>query len=36
MKNSQNIYLTLLIGIIVISVNRFKDEKEHFGNPLVY
>ncbi len=35
MKNSQNIYLTLLIiGIIVISVNRFKDEKEHFGNPL--
>ena len=35
MKNSPNIYLTLiLIGIIVFSVNRFKDNKEHFGNPL--
>ena len=35
MKNSQNIYLTLIIiGIIVFSVNRCKDEKEHFGNPL--
>jgi uncharacterized membrane protein YqaE (UPF0057 family) len=35
MKNSPNIYLTLIvIGIIVFSVNRFKDKKEHFGNPL--
>lgn len=33
--NSQNVYLTILIiGIIVLSVNRFGDKKEHFGNPL--
>ena len=36
MKNSPNIYLTLLIiGIIVICVKGVKKEqKEHFGNPL--
>ena len=35
MKNSPNVYLTILIiGIIILSVNRFKESKEHFGNPL--